>query len=280
MEFKHHIQFQELLSIRINHGFYYNNRCNDFSFEMGKETLEILNQYGIIIKEEANRLILILDATKDFNHPCYRGALHLNFKIKNKNPQFLNFTHLPFVSGLQINFEHVSGREWLHPADSVTFDICDETEAEGGISGMIQLILNHDDELFGSSSENKNKILPLRYVINFQERHVFWKYILTGSGKFLEDIENLCIYEKNQKEHIVFHKAIPITLSNGRDGYLFISEKSLPLRERPNHQLGLFLTGTKNTENQLIRSLPCPNPRSVQYDPGTKKFYVQEFITI
>jgi hypothetical protein len=69
-------------------------------------------------------------------------------------------------------------------------------------------------------------------------------------------------------------------LTNGKDGYLYISEKPLPLNERPNKQFGLYLNKSKNTENQLIKSLPCPNPRSVNFDTLTEKFYVQEFINI
>ena len=96
----------------------------------------------------------------------------------------------------------------------------------------------------------------------------------------MEDIESLYIYEKNQKNSIAFTKAIPVKLTNGKDGYLFISEKTLPLNERPNKQFGLYLNKSKNTENQLIKSLPCPNPRSVNFDTLTEKFYVQEFINI
>ena len=39
MQINHIIQFQELLSITINHGYYYNNRCNDFIFEVENEII-------------------------------------------------------------------------------------------------------------------------------------------------------------------------------------------------------------------------------------------------
>lgn len=280
MQINHTIQFQELLSITIYHGYYHSFSCSDFDFVVENETWQTLNQYGIILKQEPNKLILILDVNKDFNHHCYLGELHLSFKLKNKNPQFLNFTELPFISNLTINFEQIFGRELLHPSENVSFDICNESELSGGITGTIKFVLNKENELFGLSSNDKNKILPIRHTINFKERNVFWKYIIYGSSKYIEEIDNLCIYEKNQKDSITFTKAIPIKLSNGKEGFLFISEKCLPLKERPNKQLGLYLIRNKNTENQLIKSLPCPNPRSVNYDLTTEKFYVQEFICI
>jgi len=280
MQINHTIQFQELLSITINHGYYYRNRCSDFSFELENETRNILNQYGIILKQEPGKLILIIDVNKDFNHHCFLGELILNLKIKNNNPQFLNFTELPFISNLLIYFEQISGREYLHPSENVTVDICNESELSGGITGIIKLVLNKNNELFGPSSSDKNKILPIRHTIQFKERNVFWKYIVYGNGKFIEEIDNLCIFEKTQNDSIAFTKGIPIKLSTGKDGFLFISEKDLPLKEKPDKQLGLYLKRNKNTENQLIKSLPCPNPRSVNYDFNTGKFYVQEFISI
>ena len=280
MQINHIIQFQELLSITINHGYYYNNRCNDFIFEVEKETMQTIKEYGIVVKQEPNKLILIIDANKDFNHFCYQGEIELNFKITNKNPQFLNFTELPFISNQCIKLEQITGRELLHAAENVTIDICNESYSTTGINGKINLSLNKANELFGLSSSEKNKILPIRHTINFKERNVYWKYLIYGSSKYMEDIDSLYIYEKNQKNSIAFTKAIPITLPNGKDGYLFISEKTLTLNERPNKQFGLYLNKSKNTENLLIKSLPCPNPRSVNFDIKTEKFYVQEFIYI
>jgi hypothetical protein len=72
----------------------------------------------------------------------------------------------------------------------------------------------------------------------------------------------------------------PITLSNGKEAFLFMANHSLPLKERPSQQMGLYLNKGKNTEIQLIRSLPCPNPKSVTYDSHSGNFYVQEFIFI
>ena len=280
MQINHIIQFQELLSITINHGYYYNNRCNDFIFEVENETMQTIKQYGIIVKQEPNKLILIIDANKDFNHFCYLGEIILNFKITNKNPQFLNFTELPFISNQCIKLEQITGRELLHAAENVTIDICNESYSTAGINGKINLSLNKENELFGLSSSEKNKILPIRHFINFKERNVYWKYFIYGTSKYMEDIESLYIYDKSQKNSITFTKAIPLILPNGKDGYLFISEKTLPLKERPNKQLGLYVNKRKNTENQLIKSLPCPNPRSVNFDIKTEKFYVQEFIYI
>lgn len=280
MQINHILQFQELLSITINHGYYYNNRCNDFIFEVENETMQTIKEYGIVVKQEPNKLILIIDANKEFNHFCYQGEMELNFKITNKNPQFLNFTELPFISSQCIAFEQIKERELLHAAENVTIDICHESYSTNGINGKINLRLNKENELFGLSPKDRNKFLPLRHSINFKERNVYWKYLLYGSSKYMEDIESLYIYEKNQNNGITFTKAIPVKLHNGKDGYLFISEKTLPLKERPNKQFGLYLNKSKNTENQLIKSLPCPNPRSVNFDPHTEKFFVQEYIII
>ena len=114
MQINHIIQFQELLSITINHGYYYNNRCNDFIFEIENETMHTIKEYGIVVKQESNKLILIIDANKDFNHFCYLGEMELNFKITNKNPLFLNFTELPFISNQCIAFEQIKERELFH----------------------------------------------------------------------------------------------------------------------------------------------------------------------
>ena len=89
MQINHILQFQELLSITINHGYYYNNRCNDFIFEVENETMQTIKEYGIVVKQEPNKLILIIDANKDFNHFCYLGEMELNFKITNKRKRII-----------------------------------------------------------------------------------------------------------------------------------------------------------------------------------------------
>ena len=280
MQINHILKFQELLSITINHGYYYNNRCNDFIFEVENETMHTIKEYGILVKQEQNKLILIIDVNKDFNHFCYLGEMELNFKIINKNPLFLNFTELPFISNQCIEFEQINERELLHAAENVTIENCHESISTNGINGKINLRLNKENELFGLSFSDKNKFLTIRHSINFKERNVYWKYLLYGSSKYMEDIESLYIYEKNQKNSITFISKGMVKLPNGRDGLLFISENSLPLKERPTKILGLYLNKNKNTENQLIKSLPCPNPTSVQYDKNEDKFFVQEFIFI
>ncbi|MDP4699679.1 MAG: hypothetical protein NWS66_07010 [Saprospiraceae bacterium] len=72
--------------------------------------MQTIKEYGIVVKQEPNKLILIIDAIKDFNHFCYLGEMELNFKITNKNPQFLNFTELPFISNQCIAFEQIKER--------------------------------------------------------------------------------------------------------------------------------------------------------------------------
>jgi hypothetical protein len=121
--------------------------------------MHTIKEYGIIVKQEANKLILIIDANKDFNHFCYQGEIKLNFKIINKNPQFLNFTELPFISNQSIAFEQIKERELLHAAENVTIDICHESYSINGINGKINLKLNKENELFGLSSKDKNKFL-------------------------------------------------------------------------------------------------------------------------
>ena len=279
MQINYTVQFQEFLSISIFHGYYIHNKCGDFSFEMSKETSQLLGEYGVVTKQETNKIILIIDANKDFNHFCYGGALTLTFYLKNKNPQFLNFTELPFSSNQQIDFEHIPGRELLHTTDLVSIDICRES-SEAGIIGKISLCINKENELFGLDSAQRNKLLPIKHSIQFKERNVFWKYFIYGPSRYMEEAEYLYIYEKNQKDSISFNSKGMVKLPNGKDGLLFISENSLPLKERPTKILGLYLNKNKNTENQLIKSLPCPNPTSVHYDKKEDKFFVQEFIFI
>ena len=84
MQINYTVQYQEFLSISIFHGYYSHNKCGDFSFEINRETSQLLGEYGVIIKQELNKIILIIDANRDFNHFCYRGSLNLTFYLKNK----------------------------------------------------------------------------------------------------------------------------------------------------------------------------------------------------
>lgn len=279
MQINYTVQFQELLSISIFHSYYSHNKCGDFSFEMSKETSQVLGEYGIVSKKESNKIILIIDSNKDFNHFCYSGALNLTFYLKNKNPQFLHFTDLPFISNQQIEFEHIPGRELLHTTKAVPIEICNVSE-NVGIICKVSLSINKENELFGLNSAKKNNLLPIKHAIQFKERNVYWKYFIYGPSRYMEEADYLCIYEKNQKNSITFISKGMVKLPNGRNGLLFISENSIPLKERPTKILGLYLSKNKNTENQLIKSLPCPNPTSVHFDNKEDKFFVQEFIFI
>lgn len=203
MQINYTVQFQELLSISIFHGYYNHNKCGDFLFEMSKETSKILREYGVVLKQETNKIILILDANKDFNHFCYGGELNLTFYLKNKNPQFLNFTELPFISNQLIDFKHIPGRELLHTNESVPIEICRESD-EVGIIGKISLTINKENELFGLNSSDKNKLLPIKHAIQFKERNVYWKYFIYGSSRYIEESDYLGIYEKNQKREYSF----------------------------------------------------------------------------
>ncbi len=279
MQINYTVQYQEFLSISIFHGYYSHNKCGDFSFEISRETSQLLGEYGVIIKQEPNKIILIIDANRDFNHFCYRGSLNLTFYLKNKNPQFLNFTDLPFISNQQIEFEHIPGRELLHNTEAVPIEICHESD-DAGIIGKVSLSINKENELFGLDPAQRNHLIPIRHTIQFKERNVYWKYFIYGPSKYMEEADYLCIYEKNQNDSISFNSQGMVKLPNGKDGLLFISENSLPLKERPTKILGLYLNKSKNTESQLIKSLPCPDPKSVHYDKKEDKFFVQEFIFI
>jgi hypothetical protein len=203
MQINYTVQFQELLSISIFHSYYSHNKCGDFSFEMSKETSQALIEYGIVSKQESNKIILIIDANKDFNHFCYGGVLNLTFYLKNKNPQFLNFTDLPFISNQLIEFEHTPGREFLHDTEMVPIGICRESD-DAGIMGKVSISINKENELFGLDSTLRNNLLPIRHSIQFKERNVYWKYFIYGTSRYMEEADYLCIVEKNQKNSITF----------------------------------------------------------------------------
>ncbi|MBU6167414.1 MAG: hypothetical protein KGQ86_00110 [Bacteroidetes bacterium] len=280
MQINHTVQFQELLSITIYHGYYHSNQCGDFEVEFPSETLQIIKSYGIIVKQQHHKIIFLIDFQKDFNHFCFQGELKLDIKIRNRNPQFLHFTELPYLSNQCIHFEHKAGRNLLHHAENVTFDLCGVGTEGAGITGLIRITLNKENELFGIGPNEKSNLLPVRHTINFKERNVYWKYYIYGTSKYIEDIEYMYIVEKQFKDGVTFTNQGNVPLPNGKEAFLFTANHSLPLKERPSNQLGLFLNKGKNIENQLIKSLPCPNPRSISYDMNTGNFYVQEFIFI
>lgn len=277
MQINHTVQFQELLTVSISHGYYADGRCPDFRLQLSPESQVLAGQHGFIVKTSASQISLALDTRRDFQHACYRDPIPLEIVMTNQNPQFLHFTEMPYLANQEIVFEPNPGREWLHPEDQVTDAICRDSD-ETGIRGTIRIVLNADNDLFSLGQEQIQERLPFRYAIRFGERSAYWKYFVYGLARYPIQPRQLVL--RGLEGERDFGPATPTQLPDGRAGYVFVSRTKLPLRQRPDRLLGLYLRKGEGREDQLIKNLPCPSPRALVPDLDSENFLLQEFVYI
>jgi len=95
------VQYQELLSITLNHSYYTNDTSQDFEFIFNEATERLFRKGRLVAKVYDNKLIVYAE-TRDNQLTLSLTNKRITVALVLSNPFFYNFTQKPTVVGTQL----------------------------------------------------------------------------------------------------------------------------------------------------------------------------------
>ena len=92
------IIYNKLLNISLMHEYYADNVCKDFILQPTTSTLQLLRNFGILIKSVPNGAFLLYEASDGIGTPKFPidQDMKLTFIFNLQNSLFPNFTNVVF----------------------------------------------------------------------------------------------------------------------------------------------------------------------------------------
>ncbi len=175
------IEFAPLLTLEIVHG-YYGGLCADFEFAIPSGTERMLAGGRLLAKSRDGRLTLLFEKGAGGSPLVPLPGKTLQFGLKLLNPNFSNFTDLPFLQGVGLPLYRNAGADpgTLQPPVNLLLDPAHEDDAELLRAGLFCLVEIGIDEDFYTT--------PPEFQVPFGAREEILKYYVVArnytSGEF------------------------------------------------------------------------------------------------
>lgn len=265
------------LSVRffVMHDYYVNGVCRDFSFQPTVDTLMKLRNNRMRYRELDGGFELAIDMNHDFSNPIYQREEVFQFLFKNNNPQFLQYTDMPFVSSASMVLDTArSFGERLHEGETFPATQFMETDQDG-YHGVFQI--RHD-----LSKPLWSKPVPsYQYYIRFGARKVRVRYIFYGNNELVEYYSKFNIEQGEEAaQHIKFMAPKPIELRNGESAFECVSEEAVPLKNLWDYPLKVKREKGNGTPFDYRKTLPSPKPDGVKFDETLNGFVTEVFVKL
>lgn len=126
----------------------------------------------------------------------------------------------------------------------------------------------------------KDKLVPVEYGIQLQNRSTYWKYFIIGQSKELELKVDEAKVSYNG-EDIAFTKPSKVVLSNGVEAFAIESKNPMELKEHVDvtDKLELKLKKDNKWQNKTYR-VPKPKVDRVKPDKNSNKIYSTTYIYV
>ncbi len=265
------------LSVRffVLHDYYVNGICPDFGFQPTTETLLKLRNNRLKFRALNNGLELALDMYHDFSHPIFQQEQTFTFIFRNTNPQFLQFTEMPFQSSGLLLFDTANARgECLHEENFVGPQYFLETDKDG-IHGVLHLRHQRSKPLWGEGAK------PYQYYIRFPARKVRIRYIFYGITDLAKIFSKYTI-EKIDNSHQIFtfSSAKMIELKNGEPAFECTSEQEIFMKNLWDTPLMVKREKGDGAPFDYRKTLPHPKPDGVKHDKTINGFVTEVFVKL
>ena len=279
-QIRQRLDYQVVLELRVLHTYYHNLRCRDLQISPTPETAAKLRGFGLLFRGESDGFLLAADNNRDYTNPIFQQPETFEFQFKVTNPQFLNFTDIPYRSGQFHIFESIDGNDGaLHPGHYVDFDTMRNRDVDG-IQGVIRL--RHDPQhpivpMYWDS----NTTGPKTHFIRFGSRETYFSYFLHGKDIDAETSKLFFVekFEINRNSY-TFNTPQSATLRNGTKGFRINSLEPLAMKESYTGQGTLVMRKRSVNPFEYRRSLPMPKPDMVVFDPVSKTFFSELFVKL
>lgn len=254
--------FQILLSVKVAHTYFENDRCNCLQFSPDADSAGMFKKFGFFIKYKINGFDLysnsaapitaLLDYMKTTGSQDY-----FKFDILNTNTNFRIFTELPVDRLWQMDYSSHDPLNSIEGDDTILHLTLTDQKTTHFI-GSLKLYFT--DIIFLS-----RKISPVNFSICLNSRTTQWQYYIINKGGL--PLNNPSI---SSSDNIVFNGPENVLLENGEAAILFYTDGTgLPLSEFPTRKLSLVnsVTGStagtfekKSVTRKIIQALPMPKP--------------------
>ena len=265
--------YKKIIEVRVLHNFFLNGEFSQMRIKPNVPTRSMLNDYGIIFRNNINGFVLIIDNDEKFSSPTFKGDLTLHFDMDIKDDNFLNYTDILYTNDQKLHFTNIYDNK-LHKKEFVDNDVS-HVNNNGVFSAEVILVINKKNEYFGYGKKKPN-IKESNYTINFNARKIQLRYNFITSVKnvksfYLTDEENE-LYDQN------FYKRV---LSSGKEVYSI--EHNTLTAAGEFYDIKRFLKKSQ-TEEALVSlfSLELPHPRkeNISFDASSNIFYADVYITL
>jgi len=254
-------RFNNLFSVSFQHDYFAAAVFEGLTAKPDAETTDLLLKNGFIFKPFRNGFSILYDTffagTQRQLQDVLNDPVTLCFPLTLADQHFYNYTvdfgadisafNFLFTNSPGINCPTEKG-ENLHRDKYVS-------------SKELAMAGNYNAALFGRIIITVDNNLKQDYYISFQQRSTYLRYFLV-SNYFLELDQPAIIDGSNQQK---FSDAATVTLSNGRNAILFISENEIRFNHKSRSGFNLVENYERETGRyKVVKSgLPLPDVRAV-----------------
>lgn len=257
--------FSVLFSIEVDHEYFSDGLLTGLSWEPCEQTVRLLGRENLLLKPVRNGIVVIRGPAPDPGFLPEDGDC-LQFRVRVTDPHFGNYTEPPSRSRDAVlyfdNLHTVAGKdggERLHAGETVSAENLQPLDSE-----QFNTVLRARDRKLvpdfvvridpGQVARAPGGgQVPTLYRIRFGSRATLWKYCLLGS---MND-ERFFVLDPDGEQ--TFSLQDRTELPAGRSARVFVSERSIPLKQRSVCRFQLR-EKTGNGGRVVIKRLPVASP--------------------
>jgi len=223
------------------------------------------------------------DAARDWTNPVYQRPEVFEFSFRVTDPQFIRDTEIPYRSGQFFVFDALSGEDGaLHPGPFVDGSTLTDADTDG-IAGLIRIhhrgeapILPAAGNTLGAEAPS-----PRLYVVRFQARMAFLRYVLLPKSPAIEELDNFFV-ENFEVNGVLYMFTVPqaSNLRNGRPCIEINSIEPLALRRSFESRGNLRRKRINGLPFEYSRALPMPRPENIIQDPATGRYVCEMLLNL
>jgi len=281
--FRHHLAYEVIVECRILHEYFNDGPCRALDIRSTPDTSAKLRGLGLVYRPLPDGFLILADAARDWTNPVYQRPEVFEFSFRVTDPQFIRYTEIPYRSGQFHVFDALSGEDGaLHPGPFVDGSTLTDADTDG-IAGLIRIhhrgeapILPAAGNTLGAEAPS-----PRLYVVRFQARMAFLRYVLLPKSPAIEELDNFFV-ENFEVNGVLYMFTSPNTskLRNGKPCFDILSNQPLALRKSYEARGNLRSKRVKGLPFEYSRALPMPRPENIIQDSSTGRFICEMLINL
>jgi hypothetical protein len=249
-------KFDLVFRLSIFNPFYTSNECTCLVFSPDDVTNKVLVKYNFVVRtinngielfiQDSSKLVSLLDYIQTVT-----GLSAFKFDINTSDPNFYNFTNLPFNDLQSVSFS----TNQKNSDGTLKINISNEAPKLGTISFLFE-------DLKGD--------LPKSYSIKFANKHTQWRYYVVQRSGI--NLSNPIVTGSDGSQ---FESPISTKIETGDSALLFVSSATIPMKERSEVTYNLVDKITVSTldnsvkNRTIFKGLPISSPEAIMLDNST-----------